>query len=327
MKSTWRLFFLASMTWSAVGTAQVHNEAVSFSSLSGSVGQAAAIPAALYVPTDRPGPFGAVVLVHGSGGVSDFREHWYAREFTARGFVALVIDSFKPRGVMSTADDQTRVTTTQMLQDAYGALVFLADDKRIDSARIGVMGFSKGGTVALLSAMKVEGDKAEAFGGVKQRFAFHILFYPPCTIQHRNSATTGGPILMMLGELDDYTLPQVCIGHAQRLQANGVKAEYKVVPGAYHGWETESGPHYLARAERAQRCEYLIEDDGQYTWVKDKDGNQVAPLTMPASQLTPHWREKCRNYGPKFGGGNQDMKRKALEEVFAFLERHGLMRP
>ncbi|MCZ7655921.1 MAG: hypothetical protein M5R42_19135 [Rhodocyclaceae bacterium] len=61
----------------------------------------------------------------------------------------LVIDSFGPRGVMSTADDQTRVTTTQMLQDAYGALVFLADDKRIDSARIGVMGFSKGGTVAL----------------------------------------------------------------------------------------------------------------------------------------------------------------------------------
>jgi len=329
MKSaSWlRMALYVFLSWSVAAAAQVHKESVSFNSLPGSGGQAAAtIPAELYVPADRPGPFAAVVLVHGSGGVSDFREHWYAREFAARGFAALVIDSFKPRGVTSTAEDQTRVTTPQMIQDAYGALAFLAADKRIDPARIGVMGFSKGGTVALWSAMQAVGDRAEASGGGKQRFAFHLPFYPGCNFQYRSTATTGGPILMMLGELDDYTQPQTCIDYARRLQAGGVKVEFQVVPGAYHAWETETGPHYLARAERVRRCEYLIEDDGRYTWVKDKDGQPVAPATLAPKEVVAHWRSECRNYGPKVGGGNLEMKRKALAEAFAFLERHGLMR-
>lgn len=322
-----RMVLLGFLSWSVTGTAQVHKEPVTFNSLSGAGQPPAIIPADLYVPTDRPGPFGAVVLVHGSGGVADFREHWYAQEFVARGFAALVIDSFKPRGVTSTVDDQTRVSTFQMLQDAYGALAFLAADKRIDPARIGVMGFSKGGVVALWSAAKQVGNRAEAAGGVKQRFAFHLPFYPGCNFQYRSTVTTGGPILMMLGELDDYTQPQPCIDYAKRLQTGGVKAEFQVVPGAYHGWETETGPHYLARAERVRRCEYLIEEDGRYTWVKDKDGQPVAPLTMAAKEVTAHARSECRNYGPKVGGGNTEMKRKALLDAFAFLERHGLMRP
>ncbi len=320
--------FVVLMSWSSSGSANPHRESVTFSSLRGNDGKPpAVIPAELYVPADRAGPFAAVVLVHGSGGVADFREHWYAREFAARGFAALVIDSFKPRGVTSTVDDQTRVTTSQMILDAYAALAFLATDKRIDPARIGVMGFSKGGTVALWSAMKAVGDRAEASGGTKQRFAFHLPFYPGCNFQYRSPATTGGPILMMLGELDDYTQPQTCIDYAKRLQAGGVKVEYQVVPGAYHAWETESGPHYLARAERVRRCEYLIEGDGRYTWVKDKDGNPVTPVTLAPKDVVEHSRSECRNYGPKVGGGNAEMKRKALAEAFGFLERHGLMRP
>lgn len=326
MKSAWRLLFLVSLFWSAVVTAQVHKEAVSFNSLSDDGQAPAVIPAELYVPADQPGPFGAVVLVHSSGGVQDFRECWYARAFAARGFAALVIDSFKPRGVMSTAEDQTRVKTMQMLQDAYGALAFLAADQRIDPARIGVMGFSKGGVVSLWSAIKVVADRAEAARGLKQRFAFHLAFYPSCNAPYRSIVTTGGPILMMLGELDDYTPPQPCIDYARRLQASGVKAEFQVIPGAYHAWDNESGPHYLPRVERVMRCEYLIEDDGRYTWVKDKNGKPVEPHTLPASEFYSHLNSECRSYGPKVGGGNTEMKHKALQDVLGFLERYGLIR-
>jgi dienelactone hydrolase len=261
-----RMALLVFLSWSAASAAQVHKESVSFNSLAGGSGQAAAaIPAELYVPTKRSEPFGALVLVHGSSGVLDYREHWYAREFAARGYAALVIDSFKPRGVTSTNDDQTRVTTAQMVQDTYGALAFLATDKRIDSARIGLMGFSKGGFVTLRSAAKPVADGIAAAGGLMQRFAFHIAFYPSCTLQQRSTATTGGPILMMLGERDDYVRPEICVGYARRLQAAGVKAEYRLMPGAHHAWEVESGPHILERAERSLLCEYLIEDDWRLT--------------------------------------------------------------
>jgi hypothetical protein len=51
----------------------------------------------LYRP-DGQGPFAAVVVLHGcSGRSSDEAEN--AKRFTALGYVALYVDSFRPRGV------------------------------------------------------------------------------------------------------------------------------------------------------------------------------------------------------------------------------------
>lgn len=292
MKSAWRLLILVSSRVEYHGAGADEQEAVSFNSLSGSGGQAAAtIPAELYVPADRPGPFAAVVLVHGSGGVSDFREHWYAREFSARGYAALVIDSFKPRSVTGTIEDQSRVTTTQMLQDAYGALAFLAADKRIDPARIGVMGFSKGGTVTLWSAMKAVGDRFAAAGGVKQRFAFHLPFYPGCNFQHRSLATTGSPILMMLGELDDYTSPPDL--HGLR-QAPAVGRRQGGVPGRSRRLPCLGDRNRAALpGAGGARPPLRIPDRGRqsYTWVKDRG--------RPAGDAGDHGTEGGRRALPE----------------------------
>ena len=61
--------------------------------------------------------------------------------------------------------------------------------------------------------------------------------------------------------------------------------------------------------------------------MKDKDGQPVAPVTLAPKEVVEHSRSECRNYGPKVGGGNAEMKHMALAEAFAFLERHGLMQP
>ncbi|MBE7422433.1 MAG: dienelactone hydrolase family protein [Zoogloeaceae bacterium] len=331
MKSAWWkvVVFFTSLSWSVSGSAQGFNrESVSFESLPGKDGKPpAVITADLYTLAEQPVPWPAVILVHGSGGVSEHREHWYAKEFIARGFAALIIDSFKPRGVVSTVEDQSKVTQAMMNRDAFAALRFLSSDRRIDSKRIGVMGFSKGGNVALYAAMTTLASFTDTLGNPGLRFAFHIPFYPGCNHQLRNPDTTGRPVLMMLGELDDYTPPGPCIEYAKRLQAAGAKLEYQVVSGAHHGWETETGPHYLPRGERLKGCEYLIEDDWRLTWVKNNDGKSVAPLTLSGQEYARHYESECKQYGPTVGGGNPEMKRKALGVVFGFLERHGLRRP
>lgn len=318
----------ASLSWSASAFAQGFNrEPVSFESLPGKDGKpSAAITADLYTPVERPGQWPAVILVHGSGGVSEHREHWYARQFMARGFAALVIDSFKPRGAMSTVEDQSKVTVGAMIRDAFAALRFMSRDRRFESERIGVMGFSKGGMVALWSAMSLVADRADTLGNPGLRFAFHVPFYPGCNHRFRNLSTTGRPVLMMLAELDDYSPPGPCIDYAKHLQAAGARLEFQVVPGAYHGWETETGPHHLPRAERLKGCEYMIEDDGRLTWVKDNDGKSVTPVTLSRQEYARHYESECKRYGPTVGGGDPQTKRKVLEEVFRFLERHGLMR-
>src|SRR5262245_20073369 len=45
-----------------------------------------------------PGPFPAVVIMHGCGGLSPQLERW-ARWFADRGYIGMVVDSFGPRQV------------------------------------------------------------------------------------------------------------------------------------------------------------------------------------------------------------------------------------
>ena len=64
----------------------------------------------------------AMVIHHGSGGVTESREFRYAREMVAMGVAAFVIDSFKPRGITNTVSDQSQVSTQGVTEDALFAL-------------------------------------------------------------------------------------------------------------------------------------------------------------------------------------------------------------
>jgi len=96
-------------------------------------GKAITITGELYLP---PGgaKVPAMIVHHGSGGITDARERRYARELVKMGVAALVLDSFTGRGVTSTVRDQSAVSTNDMLGDAFAALKILAGHARIDGA-------------------------------------------------------------------------------------------------------------------------------------------------------------------------------------------------
>src|SRR4051812_39834348 len=168
----------------------------------------------------------AIVIVHGSGGVTAAREGFWANELSQAGIAALVTDSFTPRGVSTTVEDQTRVTTAQMVRDAYAALAYLSVLPYVDSARVAVMGFSKGGAVALITSDRR--TRPEGRG-----FAAHIPFYPACTTQYRNPQTTA-PLLILIGAFDNYTGVKTCAQYADRIRAAGGSVELKTYPAAHH---------------------------------------------------------------------------------------------
>jgi dienelactone hydrolase len=89
-----------------------------------------------------------MVIAHGSAGV-DTRETAWADRLGALGLATFVVDSFTPRNVRETATDQARLPTAANVADALAALRLLATHPRIDPDRIGIIGFSKGGQVAL----------------------------------------------------------------------------------------------------------------------------------------------------------------------------------
>jgi len=111
-----------------------------------------------------------IVLMHGSGGVERGMAQW-VDAFNDMGVATFVVYSFEPRGVKGTVDDQTRVPYAANLMDALQALQLLAKHPRIDESKIGVMGFSRGGSVAFQSALE---PLRHAVVKSDLKFALHI---------------------------------------------------------------------------------------------------------------------------------------------------------
>jgi len=97
----------------------------------------------LSLPKKATAPVPAMVIAHGSGGVSNEREFWWADHLNDMGVAAFVVDSFTPRNIRETATDQTQLSTAANVADALVALRLLATHPKLDRQRIGVMGFSR----------------------------------------------------------------------------------------------------------------------------------------------------------------------------------------
>lgn len=181
----------------------------------------------------------AVVISHGSGGV-DSRGKFYAEALNAAGIATLEIDMWAARGWFGgTLNRPAGVPET--LPDAYGALKFLSEVPNIDPDRIGIMGFSWGGVVAMLTAttpytVKLYGGE---LNGLK--FAAHIAHYPVCWVYnllpgYEFKEFTGAPVLIQSGELDDYDVdPDTCPNLAASTNADFISVN--IYPHATHAWD------------------------------------------------------------------------------------------
>jgi dienelactone hydrolase len=132
------------------------------------------LSATLYRPSgELPSP--AVVLMHGCAGVLSKHRDW-AEELADWGYTALIVDSFSPRGVKRICEAQNRVWARfdrLRPQDAQAALSYLRSLPEVDANRIGLMGWSYGGTTTL-SLME------ESLRPEDVDFSAAVAIYPSC---------------------------------------------------------------------------------------------------------------------------------------------------
>lgn len=205
--------------------------------LRGAAGEQVTVEASLTLPPPGVGapPYPALVLLHTSNGQGS--QDWlYARRLSDVGIAVLAIDSFDGRGVSHTVRDQTLVSTASMLADAFGGLDVLSSDPRIDPARIGVLGFSKGAIAALYAAYRPVAARASRSG---RRFALHLAYYPWCGLRLYEPMTTGAPVLIQTGALDDLVPPERCaeLIAASRGAEGPPNMRLVVLPGARHAFD------------------------------------------------------------------------------------------
>ena len=219
----------------------------------------------------------AVVLVHGSGGISPREDRW-AEELLQAGAATFVLDSFTGCGIAMTAEDQSQLSSLAMIGDAYRALELLATHPRIDPARIALMGFSKGGAVALYAALK---RFQRLHGPPGARFAFHVAFYSPCYYTFVGDlAVTDRPIRLFHGTADDLAPIELCRAYVKRLRQARADAQITEYAGAHHAFDRPAtGPARRSPGEQnASRCFWEERPEGH---LVNRESGQPFSLSDP----------------------------------------------
>ena len=272
-------------------------------------GGAVTIKAELRFPKDvkESEKIPAMVFVHGSGGPLPRHQKWL-RLFREMGIATVYANHFKPRGVRSTVGNQTRVTEGMMTADALYLLNALSEHPRIDPNRIGIMGGSKGGGVAWY----VTWNPLRKVIAKDKQFAVSIPLYPPC-IYWEKKDFTNNPMLMMIGDKDDYTGVDQCVSSMKDIRAAGYSnMQIKLYKGAYHGFDSDKGIRKYSKGYGLTKCTFVVQADGKLI-------EKVSGFGTDTPATKKKMFRKCARKGVTLGGNH--VMPQAMQDVREFLTK------
>jgi dienelactone hydrolase len=193
----------------------------------------------LYLPENSSCPCPAVVMVHGTAGI-DSRGAFHRQPLLNAGIAVFEVD-FKT-GIYTTSMDRPHQAV--FLPLAFAALKELRKLPSIDPNRIGILGFSLGGGVAVRTAVE---DYRKTWMDGEKGFAAHVVFYPVCkpfipTAEHIGGLT-GAPMIIFYGTEDAYgegkAVPELKRLFQKKFNFDLITVEY---PGATHGFNRNEPP-------------------------------------------------------------------------------------
>jgi len=233
-------------TWAAIAAsvllAACATPTVSF--LNATPNAARVIPAQEVRPRGD-GPFPAVILMHGCHGVSASTRAWgdWLRD---RGYVALIVDSWAARGIRDGCVPGPELPATERFDDAVGALRWLHARPYVDRARVGVIGWSNGGVFAmsLVNGPSLERARARGVELPPPGLAASVAMYPGGCYSLVNEQVVR-PLLLLIGDADDWTLASECDAMVQAMRARGAAATIVRYPGAVHYFDVVGQPRIV----------------------------------------------------------------------------------
>jgi len=193
----------------------------------------------MFLPEGQ-GPFPAIVGLHGCSGLftagkMNARFVDWGTRLAALGYVVLFPDSFTPRGVSGACKEESRSGFSahrERPKDAEGALRWLQGQSMVRRDRVGLMGWSNGGTtlLATISALSKNTPSDD--------FRVAIAFYPGCTSFTKKGAWQFRiPLTIFIGEADDWTPAEPCKALVALANAQGCQADIVTFRNAYHDFD------------------------------------------------------------------------------------------
>ncbi|MBW2269212.1 MAG: dienelactone hydrolase family protein [Deltaproteobacteria bacterium] len=232
----------------------------------------------LFMPEEAAAesPVPAMVVLHGSGGITPGREMEYGKLLSDSGIAAFVVDYYSPRGITDETPYMLRVisvTEFDVVADAYASLQLLSSHPAIDAERIGVVGFSYGGMAARFA---MDERIREALAPGHPGFAVYVDYYGPCFQKLGTRKTNGAPLLTFRGTEDKSNDLEACARREEELRALGVAVEAHVYEGAGHAWEATRERALFPDSPYVAGCEVRYDDSGR----SSVDGRPIVDVPL-----------------------------------------------
>jgi dienelactone hydrolase len=226
-----------------------------------------------------------VVFAAGSGGFSLNTDVW-GRRFEEMGISTFAMDSFAGRGIVSTVVDQSQLGRLNMILDLYRSLAVLAAHPRVDPNRIAVMGFSRGGQVALYSSLK-RFQKMWNPGGIEP--AAYIALYPPCVTTYiDDTEVSDHPIRIFHGVSDDYVEIGPCRSYLTRLQKRAKDIKMVEFSDTWHAYDYPNLPASPMVVPNGQTTHCTLKEEPLGTITNVEKGKPFEPTNDRCVGRNPH---------------------------------------
>lgn len=272
--------------------------------LTGDVNAQATTIAGLLRIAPGSGRLPLVVFQHGSGGMGANVEMW-TREFNAMGISTFALDGFTGRGLTQVSTNQALLGRLNFILDIYRGLEFLAKHPRVDSQRIVLMGFSRGGQAALYASLR-QFHKMWNRSGVE--FAGYVPFYPDCaTTFVSDTDVVDRPIRVFGGTPDDYNPIALCKAYVARLKAAGRDVELTEYPNAPHSFDNPLGAQPAAASPNSQSVRNCTIQE-----------EPVGVLINAATKQPFSYQDACVERGPHMGH-DPEATRQVKQAVKSFV--------
>ena len=222
----------------------------------------------------------AVVMMHGRAGAYSSlangkydattitkRHRMWGELWAEQGYVAILVDGFGARGYphgfprfsYDTRPAELDEVTVRPL-DAYGAVKYLRTRSDVIADRIGLQGWSNGGSTTLSSMAEVAADTpGAAMLGPKTGFRAALAFYPACGLKGRfdDGYRPYAPVRVLQGDADEEVSPKRCARLVDKSRAHGGNIEITLYPGATHDFDDPGRRRQSVEANRAAKADAL----------------------------------------------------------------------
>ena len=259
------------------------------------------------------GPFPAVILYHGHYHPEDL-EPWFNKlvpRLLEANIATFVLDSFTGRKITNTAYFEARLSRAARLTDVFQALNMLARLDEIDENRIGISGYSVGGTTAMLGTDLRLNETSLARG---RSFAAVLPVYPNCQVRFRTSELTGAPMLILVAEDDDSSPSEFCEEYVEEVSSAGFDVKIQKYDNTQHGWINDKVASDCEDCMTFKDCGLMyIEDNGHESALDGK----VTTLFGWQEYIETVYRD-CGKIGVIFRASPEASK-KTLEATVSFF--------